>query len=100
MRRIKVWLLTAIAGTLLCHPLVCIAGSRPRVDRIVGARGIFVVLGDTNCELALELARNPAFAGLNMSSYHGQRMWKRHLVVDRDGRIVVTLEDGQVLCFG
>ena len=64
MRRIKVWLLTAIAGTLLCHPLVCIAGSRPGVDRIVGKRGICVVLGDTNCELALELARNPAFAGL------------------------------------
>lgn len=64
MRGIKLWLLTAIAGIILFQS-VCIARSRPRVDRIVGVtRGICVLLGDTNCELALELARNPAFAGL------------------------------------
>ncbi len=58
MRRIKVWLLTAIAGVLFCQPSVCIARGRPGVERIVSKRGICVVLGDNKCELALKLARN------------------------------------------
>jgi outer membrane protein assembly factor BamB len=57
MKRIKVWLLASLAGIILCQS-VCIARSRPRVERIVGKRGICVVLGDTKCELALKLARN------------------------------------------
>jgi len=59
MRRIKLWLLTAIVGTLLCHPLVSAAERGDSIlERIGDTRGICVLLGDTKCKLALELARN------------------------------------------
>ena len=42
---------------LLSHPFVCVAQEGPILDRIGVSRGICVVPGDKNCELALKLAR-------------------------------------------
>ena len=52
-------LLTAIAGILLCQPLVSMAEQNGSIlERIGVTRGICVVLGDAECELALELAHD------------------------------------------
>ena len=95
MRGIKPWLLTAIAGIILSQS-VCIARSKPSVERIVSKRGIYVVVGEKSKIVVLNLQ-------------DGKILWSQPvpsapvpwgLAVDRDGRIVVTLEDGRVLCFG
>ena len=80
-------------------------------------------LWEVDCEGAVALARcknavlfsgnpyggNPSIVALDIQN--GKRLWRRSpqlpsspvpwgLAVDRDGRIMVALEDGQVLCFG
>jgi len=56
---------------------------------------------------AVVVAKDKQIVALNLAN--GQVLWSRPLpappvtwgvAVDRDGRVVVTLEDGQVLCFG
>jgi len=59
------------------------------------------------CSNAVVVARKSEIVVLNLQD--GKMLWSKPLpsapvpwglAVDRDGRIVVTLEDGQVLCFG
>jgi len=48
-----------VAGIVFCWPLVSMARqNQPILDKIGVTRGICIVLGDSKCELALELARN------------------------------------------
>ncbi len=57
MKKITVCLSIAIACTLLLQPHISVAHYGPILDRIGIMRGICVVLGDTKCELAINLAR-------------------------------------------
>lgn len=57
MRKIIVCLSVVIVCTVLSQSLVCVAQTESILDRIGVTRGICIVLGDTNCELALKLAR-------------------------------------------
>ena len=59
------------------------------------------------CRNAVLIANASEIVALNLKS--GAKLWSEALpaapvswglAVDRDGRVVVTLEDGQVLCFG
>ncbi len=95
MKRIKVWLLTAIAGIILCQS-DCIARSELSFERIGVTSGICVVLGEKSEIVVLRLTDGGVLWSKPLPS--APVPWG--LAVDRDGRIVVTLEDGQVLCFG
>jgi outer membrane protein assembly factor BamB len=59
MRKKKAGLLMTVAGILFCWPIVSMAKQgQPILEKIGVTRGICVVLGDSDCELALELARD------------------------------------------
>ncbi len=59
MRKVKIWLLMTIAGTLFYQAPACVAERSESVLEKIGVRrGICVVLGDTKCELALKLTRS------------------------------------------
>ncbi|HCO93250.1 MAG TPA: hypothetical protein DIU00_04740, partial [Phycisphaerales bacterium] len=58
MRRISISLIIAAIGILLSQPIASPARrGRSILDRIDVKRGICVVLGDAECERALQLAR-------------------------------------------
>jgi outer membrane protein assembly factor BamB len=58
MKKIIICLLIVAAGILLSRPIVSMARQDESIlDRIGVNRGICVVLGDNECEIALELAR-------------------------------------------
>ncbi len=59
MRKNKAGLLITVAGILFCWPIVSMAKQgQPILEKIGVTRGICIVLGDSKCELALELARS------------------------------------------
>ena len=59
MRKIKIHTVTAAVIILFCRGFVCAAGQeKPVLEKIGITSGICVVLGDTSCKLALELARD------------------------------------------
>jgi len=58
MDRLRMPLLTAVAAIVVLMPAVSFAGQVESIlERIGVTKGICVVLGDTGCEVALELAR-------------------------------------------
>ena len=59
------------------------------------------------CSNAVVVAKKSEIVALNLED--GRVLWSENiplapvswgLAVDRDGRVIVTLEDGQILCFG
>lgn len=59
MKRAATLLSIAILTITLCHALTAEAQAvKPMLEKIGTTKGICVVLGDTKCEFALELARN------------------------------------------
>ena len=85
MGKIKVCLLTAIASILLYQTLVSTAEqNRSILERIGVARGICVVLGDAEGELALELARDSELL-IYMQLPRSQAVEKARRIVDDAG---------------
>ena len=59
MKRIKIILSITVISVLLNQSVVCSAGqNRQILDKVGLTRGICIVLGDTKCENALELAKH------------------------------------------
>ncbi len=57
MKKITVCLSIVIACTIFSQPFVCVAQTDSFLEKIGVTRGICIVLGDPECELALKLAR-------------------------------------------
>lgn len=85
MRKIRAGLLIAVAGILFCFPLVSMAKQgQPILEKIDVTRGICVVLGDSGCELALELARDSELL-IYVQLQRGKDVEKARRIVDEAG---------------
>ena len=75
-----------VVGVLLCQPPVSMAKQSGSILEQIGVtRGICVVPGDGGVLWSHSLPAAPVEWGL---------------AIDKEGRAVVTLTDGRILCFG
>jgi len=85
MRKIKAGLLITVAGILFCFPLVSMANQdQPILEKIGVTRGICAVLGDRNCELALELAQQSELL-IYVQLQRGKDVEEARRIVDEAG---------------